>query len=158
MQSKNIFIQAILFLKYPLLFSGIKWLIKKNLKNCQSIDFIPGFRYLFGNICAKKSFLCDTFFMDYDKITIGEKTMFSYGNIVITSKHDIGDRREILTAPIVIGKNVWITTRCVILGGVTIGDNSIIGPLSVVTKDIPPNCLAAGNPAKVIKYYNYKKK
>ncbi|MDO8610502.1 MAG: DapH/DapD/GlmU-related protein [bacterium] len=54
-----------------------------------------------------------------------------------------------------IGKNVWITTRCTILPGVTIGDNSIIAAGSVVTKDIPPNCLAGGNPAKIIKKLNF---
>lgn len=158
MQSKNIFIQALLFLKYPLLFPGIKWIIKRNLKNCFGVDFIPGFRYLLGNIYAKNCFLCDAFFMDYDNITIGENTMFSYGNILITSKHGIDDRGKIFTAPIKIGKNVWITTRCIVLGGVTIGDNSIIGAGSVVTKDIPPDCLAAGNPAKVVKYFDKKKK
>jgi len=48
---------------------------------------------------------------------------------------------------------LWITSRCIILPGVTIGDNSVIGAGSVVAKDIPANCFAAGNPAKIIKYY-----
>ena len=53
---------------------------------------------------------------------------------------------------IIIGNNVWIGMNSVIMKGVTIGDNSIIGANSIVTKDIPANCIAAGNPCKVIKY------
>jgi acetyltransferase-like isoleucine patch superfamily enzyme len=54
-------------------------------------------------------------------------------------------------APIVIGKNCWIGTNVRIQKGVTIGDNSIVAACSVVTKSIPANCIAAGNPAKVVK-------
>lgn len=53
--------------------------------------------------------------------------------------------------PIVIGNNVWIASNVVITGGVTIGDNSVIGAGSVVTRDIPPNSLAAGVPCRVIR-------
>jgi acetyltransferase-like isoleucine patch superfamily enzyme len=53
---------------------------------------------------------------------------------------------------VTIGKNVWVTTRCIILQGVTIGDNVIISAGSVVVSDIPSNCIAGGNPAKVIKF------
>lgn len=54
-------------------------------------------------------------------------------------------------APIKIGKNVWIGSNVRVCKGVTIGDNSVIGANSVVTKDIPANCVAVGNPAKVVK-------
>jgi maltose O-acetyltransferase len=53
-----------------------------------------------------------------------------------------------------IGSNVWIGGGAIICPGVTIGDNSTIGAGSVVTKDIPANCVAVGNPCKVIKYLN----
>ena len=55
------------------------------------------------------------------------------------------------THPVHIGDNVWICTGALVLPGVTIGANSIIGAGSVVTKDIPPNSLAVGNPCKVIR-------
>ena len=53
--------------------------------------------------------------------------------------------------PIIIGKNCWIGENSRIQKGVTIGDNSIIAACSVVTKDVPTNCIAAGNPAKIVK-------
>lgn len=55
--------------------------------------------------------------------------------------------------PVKICKNVWIGMSCIILKGVTIGENSIIAAGSIVTKDIPPNVVAGGNPAKVIRCF-----
>lgn len=54
-------------------------------------------------------------------------------------------------APVVIGENCWIGRNVSILKGVTIGDNAVIAANSVVTKSVPANCIAAGNPAKVVK-------
>lgn len=54
-------------------------------------------------------------------------------------------------APIIIGKNVWIGEYCRICKGVTIGDGSIVAANAVVTKNVPPNCIVAGNPAKIVK-------
>jgi acetyltransferase-like isoleucine patch superfamily enzyme len=53
--------------------------------------------------------------------------------------------------PIIIGENVWIGSNVTINKGVTIGNNSVIARNSVVTKDVPENCIAAGNPAKIVK-------
>lgn len=55
------------------------------------------------------------------------------------------------SAPIIIGENCWIGTNVRICKGVTIGNNSIVAACSVVTKDVPANCIVAGNPAKVVK-------
>ena len=54
-------------------------------------------------------------------------------------------------APIIIGENCWIGTNVRICKGVTIGDNSVVAACSVVTKDVPANCIVAGNPAKIVK-------
>lgn len=64
------------------------------------------------------------------------------------------ERKLFSKGPVIIGNNVWIGRGAVILAGVTIGDNAIIGANSVVTKDVPPCCVAAGVPAKVIKQLN----
>jgi acetyltransferase-like isoleucine patch superfamily enzyme len=60
------------------------------------------------------------------------------------------------SAPIIIGDDVLIGTRTIVLKGVTIGDRAIIGAGSVVTKDIPADCIAAGNPCKVVKSFVYE--
>lgn len=65
--------------------------------------------------------------------------------------HDARTWKYSDNAPIIIGSNCWIGSNVRIQKGVTIGDNSIIAACSVVTKDIPANCIAAGNPAKVVK-------
>jgi acetyltransferase-like isoleucine patch superfamily enzyme len=55
------------------------------------------------------------------------------------------------SAPVKIGDHVWIGSRVIILPGVSIGDHAAVGAGSVVTKSIPPNCLAVGNPARVVR-------
>lgn len=64
---------------------------------------------------------------------------------------DPNDKEHTATKETIIGNNVFIGCNCIVLKGVKIGDNSVIGAGSVVTKDVPANCMAAGNPAKVIK-------
>lgn len=94
----------------------------------------------------------------FNKIIIGEDTLIG-GNVLITDSdwHPINpmyrfdDNLHIKTKPIIIGKNVFIGTRAIILKGSIIGDNSIIGAGSVVCGIIPPNVIACGNPCKVIK-------
>jgi maltose O-acetyltransferase len=129
--------------------------IKKYL-TWENTQFGPGFRCYYGNIYAEGASLSDTCFVDYANIYIGEGTGFSYQNLVITSAHDLRSMKTVYAKEIVIGCNVWITSRVTILGGAHIGNNSVIGAGSVVTRDIPPGVFAAGIPAKPI--YNIKKK
>ena len=56
-------------------------------------------------------------------------------------------------SPVIVEENVWIGTRAILLPGVRIGRNSVIGAGAVVTKDVPPNSVVAGNPAKVVKQF-----
>lgn len=89
-----------------------------------------------------------------ESITVGSNTMFASGCYISDSDwHDTYDRTAELDkhAPIVIGENVWLGVRVIVGKGVTIGDNSIVGAGSVVTKNIPANCIAAGNPARVVR-------
>jgi acetyltransferase-like isoleucine patch superfamily enzyme len=59
-----------------------------------------------------------------------------------------------VSSPVIIEDNVWIGINCIILKGVKIGKNSAIAAGSVVTRSIPANCLAAGNPARVVKTFD----
>jgi len=91
---------------------------------------------------------------DLGGIDIGDEVMIGPNVSLITSGHPIAPsrRREAVTAkPIVIGKNVWIAANVTIIGGVTIGENAVIAAGSVVTKDVPADTLAGGNPARVIR-------
>lgn len=88
---------------------------------------------------------------------VADKGVFIGNDVTIGANTLIGDRDdhpEILHTspkPIYIGNNVFIGMNCMIMKGVTIGDNAIIGAGSIVTKDIPANCVAVGNPCKIIR-------
>ena len=66
--------------------------------------------------------------------------------------------REYITAPVKIGKNVWIGEGVIVLPGVTIGDGCVIGAHSVVNKSFEPNTMIVGTPAKAIKRYSFENK
>ena len=75
-----------------------------------------------------------------------------------SSPEEIVINRKLSSKSVEIGDNVWIGELVSILPGVQIGKNCIIGANSVVTKSIPDNCIAVGNPAKIIKKYNFETK
>lgn len=111
---------------------------------------------------------------DYVHIAAGENVSIG-NNVLIASKVFISDlnhgqydlkhsdsplstpnSRKLSTKPVIVEDNVWIGESACILAGVNIGKGSIIGALSVVTKDIPPYSIAVGSPAKVIKTYSFE--
>lgn len=93
--------------------------------------------------------------LDVVTITIGEDCMIGPNVQLLTPTHPIDPqpRRDKLEAaePITIGDNVWLGGGVIVCPGVTIGDNSVVGAGSVVTRDIPANVVAVGNPARVIR-------
>ncbi len=97
--------------------------------------------------------------LDTMKIEIGNNVFFGPNVHIYTATHPLNaiERRTVeFSKPVFIGNDCWIGGNTVICPGVTIGDGSTIGAGSVVTKDIPANSLAVGNPAKVIKQYNHE--
>jgi galactoside O-acetyltransferase len=93
--------------------------------------------------------------VDDTHIYVGDYTMFGPNVVVATAGHPILPRlrrkQYQYNAPVRIGSNCWIGAGAVILPGVTIGENTVIGAGSVVTRDIPANVVAVGNPCKVLR-------
>ncbi|MBD0822710.1 sugar O-acetyltransferase [Aestuariibaculum marinum] len=92
--------------------------------------------------------------LDMAEVKIGDNCLIAPNVGIYTAGHNINpiDRHKTgFAKPTTIGNNVWIGGHCVIIGGVKIGDNSIIASGSVVTKDVPKNTIFAGNPAKKLK-------
>jgi len=147
-------------------------LIKRLLgKIGNSFIIEPPFRCDYGyNIEIGENFYSNynLIILDCAKVLIGDNVMIGPNVSIYTAGHpvhyEIRNQGYEYTVPVSIGNNVWIGGNAVINPGVTIGDNSVIGSGSVITKDIPGNVIAAGNPCKVLrgineedKLYYYKK-
>src|SRR5436190_9871913 len=93
-------------------------------------------------------------FYDLGGLDIGDDVMIGPNVSLITAGHPVEPSRRrdaVIAKPIVIERNVWIAAGATIIGGVTIGENSVVAAGSVVTRDVPPNTLVGGNPARVIR-------
>lgn len=90
-------------------------------------------------------------------VVIGNDCILGDANLMDTDMHPLSvDRRhnpeaEVRTAPIVLERNVWVGGQAAVLPGVRIGENSVVGFRAVVTGDVPPNVVVAGNPARVVR-------
>lgn len=93
--------------------------------------------------------------VDDTKIIIGDDTMIGPNVTLIAGTHPLNPELRLKNAqynlPVTIGKNVWLGANVIVFPGVSIGDHSVIGAGSLVTKDVPENVLAYGSPCKVIK-------
>ncbi len=135
-----------------------KELLKKILNCGDNISIEPPFYCDYGyNIEIGDNFYANfaCTILDVNKVKIGKNVMFGPNVQVYTATHPLKAEERIkgleLSKPIEIGDNVWINGGAIICPGVKIGNNTTIGAGSVVTKDIPDNVFAAGNPCKVIK-------
>lgn len=88
-------------------------------------------------------------------ITVGDCTMFGPNVVVATAAHpvlpELRERALQYNAPVRIGRNCWIGAGALIMPGVSIGDNTVVGAGSVVTRDLPADVVAVGNPCRVLR-------
>lgn len=96
--------------------------------------------------------------VDDTHIYVGDCTMFGPNVTVATAGHpilpELREKGYQYNMPVRIGRNCWIGAGAIILPGITIGDNVVVGAGSVVTKDLPPNVVAVGNPCRVLREVN----
>lgn len=156
---------------------GESWTLNTSI-NRSSYNLLDGslhplFTELFGREMDSSSQILPPVYIDFGRqVEVGKNvfinhncTMMAAGGIVIeddvqigpqvtltTTNHDFNDRFTLLCKPIHIKRNVWIGARALILPGVTVGENAVIAGGAVVTKDVEPNVVVGGSPARVLKY------
>lgn len=124
----------------------------------ENIYMEPNIRFDYGyNTHAGENFFAnfDCTILDVCEVRFGDNCMLAPGVHIYTATHPLhpaerNSGRE-YAKPITIGNNVWIGGSAVINPGVTIGDNAVIASGAVVTKDVPPNAVVGGNPARIIR-------
>ena len=116
----------------------------------QPVTIMRGRTVHIGDYCYFNS---NTFFVDDYDIYIGDWVLFGPNVTIATTGHpvhpELRSTGAMYSFPVRIGNNVWVGSNTVIMPGVTIGDNAVIGAGSVVTKDVPANVIAFGNPCRV---------
>ncbi|MCL2049225.1 MAG: sugar O-acetyltransferase [Defluviitaleaceae bacterium] len=124
----------------------------------ENVYIEPSFRCDYGyNIKVGSNFYAnfDCIILDVCEVNIGDNVFFAPRVNIYTAAHPVEAqaRNSLLELgkPVNIGNSVWLGGGTIVLPGVTIGDNSVIGAGSVVTRDIPSNVVAAGNPCRVLR-------
>ena len=92
-----------------------------------------------------------------ERVSVGEHTVIAPGCFVTDHNHGVSpdlriDEQPGVVKPVVIGKDVWLGAKVVVLAGVSIGDGAVVGANAVVTRDIPPAAIAAGAPARILRF------
>lgn len=140
-------------------YEKVSEIVKKLVRGDRSnIYIIPPFHCDYGfNIHIGKNFFANynCTILDVAKVEIGDNVLFAPNVAIYTAGHPVHPVARAsgyeYGIEVKIGNNVWIGGNTVVNPGVTIGDNTVIGSGSVVTKDIPANVIAAGNPCRVIR-------
>ena len=107
----------------------------------------PGAVLTIGEGCG----LSGTVIGCFDRITLGDNVRCGANTLITDGDWHPGDPRSSPPAPVVIGSNVWLGEGVKVLKGVTIGPDAVIGAGSIVTRDIPPGAIAAGNPCRLLR-------
>jgi putative colanic acid biosynthesis acetyltransferase WcaF len=96
---------------------------------------------------------------NFAHITLGEQAVVSQETYLCSASHDFEDpSMPLIHSPITIGAQSWVAAGCFIGPGITVGEGAVVGAYSVVTKDVPPWTVVAGNPARVLKVRQLKSK
>lgn len=139
--------------------------LMNNFLKITNVRFNYDFYCAFGNLYGEEVWFTNTYILDYAPVYFGKHITIGPDVKLITSWHEPENFNIVKAKSIIIEDNVWITMNAIVLPGVKIGKNSIIGAGAIVTKSMPPNSLIAGNPAKVVKkidrsypYWNELKK
>ena len=139
--------------------------IEKVTHKGKDIYVEDGFKIFYGHeniFLGNNIFLVDTLINAGDgdaSVTIEDNVFFGHGVKVLARGHDytLFDKERqvsVVQKPIRIEQGAWVSSGSIVLSGVIIGQHAVVGAGSVVTKDVPPYAIVAGNPAKIIKYVN----
>ena len=127
----------------------------------ESVALFPPFYSEFGkNLTLGKGVFINIGcrFQDTGGIAIGDDTLIGHGSTLTTLNHSVDPNRraDMTPAPVVIGRKVWLGASVTVVPGVTIGDGAIVGAGAVVTRDVAPNTIVAGVPAKLVRETGFK--